>query len=248
LFSHLPQNSKSNEYLEIGPFLNPTFTTGDGRIKTVDYFSTQELQNQAKKLGRNPQEVLNVDFICRNEKYNEIIHEKFDAIVACHVVEHVIEFIKYFKNMENLLNDDGILFIVLPDKRYSFDKFRQNTDISHLIYEFLAPNIDAEKRLHALETEIYYDKTYINGKNISEERLNIENLKWAIDSWQPGCHAHVFEFEYSLKKVFLPLCSMGLINFQLIEARMCSQFGEFALVFQLNREMKTWHEDQDFYS
>jgi hypothetical protein len=61
--------------------------------------------------------------------------------------------------MNKLLKDDGYVFFTLPDKKYSFDLFRNNTEISHLINDYYNNNSD---QLHYVECKIYYN--YIHGK------------------------------------------------------------------------------------
>lgn len=233
--------------LEIGPFLNPTVSGTEVDLKILDFFDTQELRSQALAIGGNPERI-SVDYVCKNEQYDSIISEKFDLIIANHVVEHVVEFVKYFQTMRKLLNDGGALLVILPDRRYGFDRFRTNTALSQIIHEYLRPDIERQKQQYAIETEMYYDMGYVNGINFVDQRLNIENLERSISIWQPGCHAHVFEFPVSIEKVFLPLCSMGIIDFHMIEARMSQQFGEFALVLRTGREFNDWSLASKFYS
>lgn len=111
----------------------------------------------------------------------------------------------------------------------------------------LQPEFPA-KAFHALESAMLYDKGYINAENVAEERLSIDSLRKALDGWHPGVHSHVFQFEDVITKVFAPLCAMGLIDFDVLEARMSHQFGEFVVVLRAGRECTSWDSVKDFYS
>jgi len=232
--------------LEVGPFMTPTMSSQEVSLKTVDYYSTEELRQQAITIGRNPDEVTQVDYVCRTERYNESIEQKFDTIIANHVAEHVIEFVNYLIMLRTMLKEDGVLFLVFPDKRYGFDSFRQDTTLSHLIYEYLNPDSRGD-RLHSRETEMYYDMTYSGGVNEVSKRLDIGNLKASLDKWHPGVHSHVFQFETFGKRVLAPLCAMKILDFDLVAVTMSRQFGEFAVVLKAGNKNTDW-SDCEIYS
>lgn len=221
--------------LEVGPYTRPTFSANECRLKTLDFYDTQELRNHAVKIGVDPATVINVDYVCKDENYCEVVKERFDIVIAAHVAEHVVAFIKYFQSLRRLLNDGGYLLIVLPDKRYGFDKFRSDTNLSQLIFEYLYPELPW-RSLHSLETAMYYDMRYIKRENVVKDRLNLSNLKKAASEWHPGVHSHIFQYEDAAPKIFSPLCAMGLIDFDVVDSRMCKQFGEFTVL--LNRPVR----------
>jgi len=59
--------------------------------------------------------------------------ERFDWIVASHVVEHTPDLIGFLNNCADVLTDDGILALIVPDKRYTFDRLRQQSSIGSII-------------------------------------------------------------------------------------------------------------------
>lgn len=52
--------------------------------------------------------------------------EKFDVVVASHVLEHMPDIIFSIRDIAGILKSGGIFCIVYPDKRYCFDHFRQS--------------------------------------------------------------------------------------------------------------------------
>ena len=223
--------------LEVGAFSAPTVDPSEAEVRFLDYHTTEELRSMARKAGDDPSAVVDVDYVCRTGEYAESVTGMFDALIACHVFEHVDHAIGWLQMVRRLLRDDGILFLVLPDKKKSFDRFRADTALSHLLYEYLVPEQDVSS-IHRLETEMYYDKTYIREKNDPEVRLNLEKLKQANVPSIPGIHRHVFQAETFAGRIMKPLLYMGVIDYQLSEVVNCPQFGEFAVVLRAGGDGK----------
>ena len=233
--------------LEVGPFSRPTFKNNECHFKSIDYYSTEELRKHSLQIGLNPDDVIEVDYVCKTENYCEVVKDKFDVVIAAHVVEHVINFVTYFQTLHSLLNEGGYLLCVLPDKRYSFDKFRPDTNLAQLLFEYLHPDYPWHS-LHSLETAMYYDMSYIGRLNSVKERLDICHLRKAANEWHPGVHSHVFQFEDAAPKIFAPLCAMSLIDFDVVDSRMCTQFGEFSILLQAGNNNTDYDKIRRFYN
>jgi len=219
------------DVLEIGAFTAPTVAPVEANVKFLDCFTTAELAEKVRQSGGDPGLVVNVDYVCRHDRYTEAVKDTFDLIVANHVFEHVDHSIRWLQMIRTMLRDDGLLFLVLPDKKYSFDKFRPDTPVSHILFEYLADNQDVST-IHNFETALYYDLEYIGKANDPREKLNVERLKQAIASSHPGVHRHVFQAETFESRFMKPLLFTGLIDFDLLEVKACKQFGEFAVVLR----------------
>lgn len=233
--------------LKVGPYTRPTFSAKECDLKTLDYYDTQELRRHALKIGVNPADVVEVNFVSKDENYCEVVRETFDVVIAAHVAEHVVAFIKYFQSLRRLLNDGGYLLIVLPDKRYGFDKFRTDTNLSQLVFEHLHPELPW-RALHSLETAMYYDMNYISRENVVKDRLNLSNLSKAAAEWHPGVHSHIFQFEDAVPRIFAPLCAMRLIDFDIVDSRMCKQFGEFMVLLKAGNSKTDYDSIEGFYT
>ena len=220
--------------LEVGAYCRPTVDPSEGAVKFLDYYSTDELAAMARKSGDDPATVVTVDYVCRSDHYIDVVDETFDAVIANHVFEHVDHAIGWLEMVRTLIRDGGILFLVLPDKKKSFDKFRTDTPVSHLLFEHLTPEHDVSS-VHSLESWLYYDKTYIGEANEPEARLDVELLKRAITPSHPGVHRHVFQAETFAGRLMKPLLHTGLVDFDLLNVTNCPQFGEFAVVLKAGR-------------
>jgi hypothetical protein len=112
--------------LEIGAFDLPLVEPSEGRCDLADWNTAEHLRDLAKRLpGTNPDYVAPVQFNLR-QGYDQI-PEGYDWIGASHVIEHVPDIIAWLTQMHSKLRAGGILFLVIPDKRYTFDIHRRES-------------------------------------------------------------------------------------------------------------------------
>ena len=221
--------------LEIGAFSAPTVDLSEAEVKFLDYYATEELRSMARTSGVDPASIVAVDYVCRSDDYTEVVEETFDVLVANHVLEHIDRTIAWLQMLRALLRDRGLLFLVLPDKKKSFDRFRSDTSLGHLLFEHLEPEQDVSA-VHSFETELYYDSTYVGKENDPAIKLDVERLRRSIVASHPGVHRHVFQFETFGERIMKPLLYTGLLDFALLEIWNCPQFGEFAIVLRAGRD------------
>jgi SAM-dependent methyltransferase len=108
--------------LEIGPLDNPLIDRATHHIKYVDQLDRIGLRT---KYSGNPfvdvARIVEPDFVTKNAPLSDTIGERVDYILASHVIEHVPDFIGFLRECSNVLNENGVLSLAVPDKRYSFD-------------------------------------------------------------------------------------------------------------------------------
>jgi SAM-dependent methyltransferase len=112
--------------LEIGAFDNPTFRRELGdEVEYLDFFSREELiEMHRNNPRRNLPAAVAVDHVVKSSDFSTKLTPGFDLIVAHHVIEHLPDLIFWFEQIECLLASGGILFLSVPDRRYTFDFFR----------------------------------------------------------------------------------------------------------------------------
>ena len=64
----------------------------------------------------------------------------FDFVVAAHVIEHTRNPIATLRTWLRVLKPGGLLYLVVPDKRYTFDRARVRTTLEHVIFDYLEPS------------------------------------------------------------------------------------------------------------
>ncbi|MEJ2607323.1 MAG: methyltransferase domain-containing protein [Anaerolineales bacterium] len=59
-----------------------------------------------------------------------------DFVIANHLLEHCQNPIGALENWLRVLHMDGVLFLSIPDKRYTFDYSRPITDLNHVVRDW----------------------------------------------------------------------------------------------------------------
>lgn len=113
--------------LEIGPSHNPIAPKKKGyKVQVLDHCSAEQLRAKYQGHGLNLDNIEEVDFVWQGQPLPELVGKTqcFDWIIASHVIEHIPDLISFFQQCEQLLKPNGVLSLVVPDKRYCFDYFQ----------------------------------------------------------------------------------------------------------------------------
>ncbi|WP_395662024.1 hypothetical protein [Aestuariivirga sp.] len=123
--------------LEVAPYFNPVLLKDECSVKYVDYVSTDELRKKAAmNPGANGREVMEVDYVWTPGRLlSSCIGSdvSFNYAVASHVVEHVPNVIGWLNEIMEVMRVGGTLALCVPDKRFSCDFYRRETEMSDLI-------------------------------------------------------------------------------------------------------------------
>ena len=125
--------------LEIGaldrPLIDKKIISESGSIHYLDHLSTADLKKKYQSDSSvNLDAIVDVDLICKDGDLDKSLGtEKFDYVVASHVIEHVPNVIKWLQSIFKSLKPNGILFLVIPDKRFTFDYLRPLTTFGSLL-------------------------------------------------------------------------------------------------------------------
>jgi hypothetical protein len=107
--------------------------------------------------GHSPEFVVPIDFILKNAGWDSIA-SGYDWIAAAHVIEHAPSMIDWLRSVGDTLKEGGILFLVVPDKRYTFDFFRPESTLGKIFEDHLIKKPDRESQrclMGATTPEIY---------------------------------------------------------------------------------------------
>lgn len=224
--------------LEVGPYSQPTVLKSEGSIAYLDVDTRDQLIAQLSESDQGlASRIPSVEFLCPSGDYPSATSDKYDYVIANHVLEHAPNMIAWLQMVAGMLAPEGILFLSLPDKKFTFDKYRPDTPLSHLLYDFYT-GVTETSYEHMLECELYYDQSFIGKPMTVEERLDPRRVAAILDiKMHPGVHCHVFRTETFQSKVLKPLQHMGLVEFELLGYRgaKASTGGEFNLVLRKRR-------------
>ena len=136
-------NPRAMRGLEIGPLANPRIRKDDGAVLYLDHASTEELRSKYEgndTMSARLSAIVDVDFVQREgESLVDVLtsEERFDYVLASHVIEHVPNLIGWLNDVSSILRVGGILSLVIPDKRFTFDVNRTPTEMSEVIDDHL---------------------------------------------------------------------------------------------------------------
>jgi len=129
--------------LEIGPLAAPRVRKDQGPVRYLDHASTAGLR---RKYVDDPvikdrlDDIVDVDYVIgENQTISEVVaaDAPFDYVIASHVFEHIPDPIGWMQDLTHVLRPGGILSLIIPDKRYSFDINRSLTEVSDLVDAYL---------------------------------------------------------------------------------------------------------------
>lgn len=156
--------TKSMRGLEIGPSYQPVAAKREGwNVQVIDHVDREALRKKYGGFAVDIEAIEEVDFICVDNDFLAVVpeesHGSFDYIISSHMIEHTPNLIQYLRQMEKLLVPEGVLSLIVPDKRFCFDFFRPLSTTADVLYaEFQGRQRHSIRT--AFEMEAYYTRYY----------------------------------------------------------------------------------------
>lgn len=146
--------------IEVGALHRPLALTGlaVSGIKYVDYMTEDQLKNRYPELGALP--LVPVDIVDDGEVLGKIENASLDFIIGNHFIEHTRNPIGTLLCWVAKLKPGGVIFLAVPDKRFTFDRDRELTPLAHLITDHAATPAQRAQldRPHFKEWATFVDK------------------------------------------------------------------------------------------
>jgi SAM-dependent methyltransferase len=127
--------------LEIGPLHAPRVRKEEGEVLYVDHTDAAGLRS---KYVDNPvlkdilDQIVEIDYVMKGELCDTVADgAPFDYVMASHLIEHIPDPIAWLMDIAHVLRPGGILALIIPDKRFTFDINRRTTQISDLVDAYL---------------------------------------------------------------------------------------------------------------
>ncbi|MDZ5434235.1 methyltransferase domain-containing protein [Pseudomonas fluorescens] len=211
--------------IEIGALCRPFVSREDGHIIYVDHTDTETLK---KKYSSDPDvdiaTLVAVDGVWGGNTLLQAAGRKVDYVIASHVVEHVPNLIGWLNEIESVLEDDGEIRLVVPDKRYTFDYRRRETGLADVAYANL---VSARSPLPYLICDyvlnvVKLDKVVAWSRDVSSELLEHHHtlqdaINVTLDAINAGTYhdIHCWVFTpFSFIELFSELVRHDLINLE----------------------------------
>lgn len=177
--------------LEIGPSYNPIAPRSAGfDIRILDHSSRTGLVDKYRAAGLSQTElgrIEEVDYIWTGGPITDVIpaDQRFDFIVAAHVIEHTTDVIGFLRAATDLLAPGGVLSLIVPDKRYCFDRLRPLTTAGQVVEAHLLPSTFHGPAAF-IDTHLYSVRN--NGAEMVWDRNTALHLQLAQCSWDDARH------------------------------------------------------------
>lgn len=113
-----------------------------------------------------------------------------DFVIACHVIEHVVNPLGALAAALRVLRPGGSLVLVVPDKHRTFDAPRPLTDLDHLLLDFRRPDRERD----AEHVDEFFRLAF---------RAHAPPLESGRDAGDVDVHYHVWDYPHFLHTVLL---------------------------------------------
>jgi len=170
--THAVRRALADTYLEgdgieIGALHQPLQLPQAARVKYVDRMSAPELRRHYEELAGVS--LVEVDIIDDGESLATVASSSQDFVIANHFLEHCQNPLATLKALERVLKEDGVIYMAVPDKRFTFDVDRPCTSLAHVMRDF-EEGPEWSRRGHFEEWARLVNK--VNGEKAVEDEIN----------------------------------------------------------------------------
>ena len=167
--------------LEIGALHLPLKTPADAIVKYVDRMTTADLRKHYPELAQLP--LVDTTVVDNGETLGTVADASQDFVIANHFLEHCQNPIRTLQNLFRVVRIGGVLYMAVPDKRWTFDHDRPCTTIDHLLRDY-RDGPEWSKRGHFEEwTRLVNKRT--DEAIVAQETQHLLNIDYSI-------HFHVW--------------------------------------------------------
>jgi SAM-dependent methyltransferase len=166
--------------LEIGALHEPLEVPAPASVRYVDRLSAEDQRRHYPELAGEA--LVPVDVVDDGERLATIADASVDFVIANHFLEHCEDPIAAVATFLRVVRSGGIVYLAVPDKRFSFDAGREITTIGHLLEDHEG-GVAASRRGHYLDWARHVLGR--NGREAEQEADRLGEARYSI-------HFHVW--------------------------------------------------------
>ena len=185
----------SGDGIEIGALHQPLRLPPGTTVKYVDKFPVDVLRKHYPELDSLP--LVHVDIIDDGEVLSKIGDSTQDFVIANHFLEHCRDPIGAIGNMLRTLRNGGVLYMAIPDKRFTFDAPRPVTPLQHLLKDHQDRGENSKRQ--AFEEWVRALQKTDHPAEIAAETARLMDIDYSIH-YHAWTQAEILELISTLKK------------------------------------------------
>jgi predicted SAM-dependent methyltransferase len=167
--------------LEIGALHNPLAVPRKAKVRYVDRMSVADLCRHYAEL--DPRHLVDVAIVDDGERLATVAADSQDFVIANHFLEHCQDPLGTLGNFLRVLRAGGVLYLAVPDKRFTFDRDRPVTPLDHLVADHQAG--PQRSRRHHVEEWVRLVEKVTDPKQAAERVRLVLSFDYSI-------HYHVW--------------------------------------------------------
>jgi hypothetical protein len=209
--------------IEIGPLFKPVVLKDEGEVVYVDHLDTESLKAKyADDPNVETSKIVSVDAVWGSRTLLQAVSRRVDYVIASHVAEHVPDLIGWLSEIQDVLCPGGTLRLTVPDKRFTFDIDRRETELADVLAAYVVKARSPLPRAiidHVLQCTTVDLHAVWDGRYQPEERTYdvAGALNVARDAHENGAYHDVHCWVFTpagFCRLFERLATEGLVQFR----------------------------------
>ena len=193
------------EGIEFGALHKPLPVNKDQcSVRYVDRHPVQVVLRLFPELKREAHRIVRPDFLLNLDcdDFHVLRDRRYDFFIANHVIEHLVNPLRFLEKLNTVMAQGSILYLAVPDKRYTFDVNRAITSSEHLWQDYLQNTQDLSEE-HLLDFLVGITKDHVEPSRRARMYFNRNWLPWNWDSFarkrlyrlhrRRSIHVHVWD-------------------------------------------------------
>lgn len=166
--------------LEIGALNAPMWMPLGASVRYVDRLSTAQQREHYPELAHIS--LPEVDIVCDGELLTPVRSHSVRFVVANHVLEHCQNPLRAIEEWLRVVQDGGVVFMAIPDKRLCFDSERPVTPLAHVLDEY-EHGPERNLRAHVEEWVTHVEKTPVEARAARVDELVASGYSIHFHAW-----------------------------------------------------------------
>jgi SAM-dependent methyltransferase len=167
--------------IEIGALHNPLPVPKGAQVRYVDRMTAAELERHYPELSR--ESLVPVDIVDDGERLSRVPDASQEFVIANHFLEHCQDPLGALASMFRVLRPGGVVYLAVPDRRFTFDADRPVTPLEHVLEDHRA-GPEGSRREHFEEWARLVDR--VDDGHVEAHATRLLETNYSI-------HFHVWE-------------------------------------------------------